>query len=137
MKHSTLAFASLAGCSSVLLGSIGCGNLPKDDNLPPVVGNIFVSVGFGAGSSGGGRCEGSGAIRLISNGVAIKRNEYSFSGTSSTTSPSCITNLNFPSLPGGTYTVLDETSGTSCPAPVSVGNATQVKMRTDTRVCGF
>jgi len=123
---------SAVAVSSILFFE-GCGSMGGGTPPPPATtGALSLSIGFGAGSSGGSACTGGGTV-TISGPAANQSQNYGFSGFSASTSPACSTGATFGNLKPGTWTI--KAGAATCQASVVAGQFASVTLRTDTGTC--
>jgi hypothetical protein len=106
-----------------------------DDGQGNGGGSLSVNLGFGAATSSGYICKGSGTVTITAPGGATQSQQYSFFGNSSSTSPACRTAVTFSQLEPGSWLVQESATGVSCRKQVAAGQLASVSIRTDVGAC--
>src|SRR3990172_913257 len=76
---------------------------PTPSPPPSTTGALGVTLGFGAVTTSGYQCTGQGTVTIRSAGGVTHSQSYSFSGSSSNTSPACQSVVTFPNLQPGSW----------------------------------
>lgn len=91
-------------------------------------GTIAVSMGFGAVTSTPYQCSGQGTVTLKSNNASVPsvKQNFSYSGYSSNTSPACQTTLTFQNLQPGNWSATDGRQ--TCSTSLTAGQYQTIKI---------